>query len=79
MHYDDFPVGQFFDKGITLKGGQVPVHKYIDLLLEEVKNQRVILDEIIKHRLPLSQISHGYEIFKNKEEDCVKVVLDPWA
>ncbi len=78
MHYDNFPVGQFFDKGITLKGGQAPVHKYIDLLFQELINGRVKLDDIITHRLPLSQIAHGYEIFDKKEEDCVKVVLDPW-
>lgn len=79
MHYDNFPVGQFFDKGITLKGGQAPAQKYIDILLQEVVNGKVRLDDIITHRLPLSQIEHGYEIFKKKEDNCVKVVLDPWA
>lgn len=78
MHYDNFPVGQFFDKGLTLKGGQAPAQKYIDLLLNEVSKGTVRLDDIITHRLPLSQIAHGYEIFKRKEEGCVKVVLDPW-
>ena len=39
---------------------------------------KVKLDDIITHRLPLSEIAHGYSIFKKKEEDCVKVVLDPW-
>lgn len=78
MHYDNFPVGQFFDKGLTLKGGQAPAQKYIDILLEEVVNGKVVLDDIITHRLPLSKIAHGYDIFKNKEEDCVKVILDPW-
>lgn len=78
MHYDNFPVGQFFDKGLTLKGGQAPAQKYIDLLLNEVSKGTVRLDDIITHRLPLSQIAHGYDIFKRKEEGCVKVVLDPW-
>jgi threonine dehydrogenase-like Zn-dependent dehydrogenase len=77
--YDNFPIGQFFDKGIVLKGGQAPAHKHIDTLLKFVEEGRVKLDDIITHRLPLSQIAHGYDIFKNKEEDCVKVVLDPWA
>jgi threonine dehydrogenase-like Zn-dependent dehydrogenase len=77
--YDNFPVGQFFDKGITLKGGQAPAQKYIDELLQFVVQGRVKLDDIITHRLPLSEIAHGYEIFKKKEENCVKVVLDPWA
>lgn len=78
VNYDNFPVGQFFDKGLTLRGGQVPVHKYIDHLMDTVVQGRVKLDDIISHRLPLSQVAHGYDIFKNKEEDCVKVILDPW-
>jgi threonine dehydrogenase-like Zn-dependent dehydrogenase len=77
--YDNFPVGQFFDKGIVLKGGQAPAHKYIDLLMGYVAEGKVKLDDIITHRLPLSQIAHGYDIFKKKEDNCVKVVLDPWA
>jgi threonine dehydrogenase-like Zn-dependent dehydrogenase len=77
--YDNFPVGQFFDKGLILKGGQAPAHKYIDTLLEFVKEGKVQLDDIITHRLPLSEIAHGYDIFKKKEDGCVKVVLDPWA
>ena len=75
--YDNFPIGQFFDKGITLTGGQAPAHKHIDTLLRFVIEGKVRLDDIITHRLPLSQVSHAYKIFKEKEEDCVKVVMDP--
>ncbi|RYF90176.1 MAG: glutathione-dependent formaldehyde dehydrogenase [Chitinophagaceae bacterium] len=76
--YDNFPLGQFFDKGIIMKGGQAPAHKHIDKLLQYVVDGKVKLDDIITHRLPLSEVAHGYSIFKKKEEDCVKVVLDPW-
>ncbi len=76
--YDNFPIGQFFDKGIIIKGGQAPAHKYIDLLLNYVQEGKVKLDDIITHRLSLSEVSHAYNIFQKKEEDCVKVVLDPW-
>jgi len=77
--YDNFPIGQFFDKGITIKGGQAPAHKYIDTLLEFVKEGKVKLNDVITHRLPLSEIAHAYHIFKKKEDNCVKVVLDPWS
>lgn len=77
--YDNFPLGQFFDKGLTLRGGQAPAQKHIDLLLEFVKQGKVKLDDVITHRLPLSKIADGYDIFSNKEDGCVKVVLDPWA
>jgi threonine dehydrogenase-like Zn-dependent dehydrogenase len=77
--YDNFPVGQFFDKGITLKGGQAPAHRHIDKLLQYVQEGKVILHDIITHRLPLGRVADGYSMFKKKEDNCVKVVLDPWA
>jgi threonine dehydrogenase-like Zn-dependent dehydrogenase len=77
--YDNFPLGQFFDKGIILKGGQAPAHEHIDKLLEYVEQGKVRLDDIITHRLPLSKIADGYSMFKKREDNCVKVVLNPWA
>ena len=77
--YDNFPIGQFFDKGITMRGGQAPAHEHIDLLLEYVQEGKVRLDDVITHRLPLSKISDAYSMFHKKEDNCVKVVLDPWA
>ncbi len=75
--YDNFPVGQIFDKGITVKSGQAPAHKHIDKLMEYVSQGKVVLDDIITHRIPLTQISHAYDIFHKREDGCVKVVLDP--
>ena len=75
--YDNFPVGQFFDKGIILRGGQSYAHERIDMLMGLVANGKVRLDDIITHRLPLAEAAHGYDIFRNKEDDCVKVVLKP--
>ena len=79
MSYDNFPVGKFFDKGITIRGGQAPAQKFVKKLMGYVESGQVKLDDIITHRLPLSQVAHGYEIFKKKEDNCVKVVLDPWS
>jgi len=45
--------------------------------LTYVEEDKVKLNDIITHRLPLTEIAHGYPIFKKKEEDCVKVALDP--
>ena len=30
---------------------------------------------VITHRMPLEQAPEGYETFKHKQDDCVKVVL----
>ncbi len=75
---DNFPIHRIFDKGITMRSGQAPVQKYIDELIEVVEDGRVILNDILTHVLPLSEVSHAYDIFKNKEDNCVKVILKPW-
>ena len=77
MPYDNFPLGQIFDKGVTLRFGQAPVQKYIDELLTWVEQRKIRLEDIITHRLPLSQAPHAYEIFNKKEDNCVKVVMKP--
>lgn len=77
MPYDKFPLGQIFDKGVALYFGQAPVQKYMDELIDLVKNRKIKLDDIITHRLPIDQAPYAYEIFKNKEDNCVKVVLQP--
>ena len=75
--YDNFKVGQFFDKGFSIKGGQAPVHKHIDKLLDHIIKGQVVLDDIITHHMPLKDAAHGYDIFRNKKDNCVKVVLRP--
>ncbi|MCW3105382.1 MAG: dehydrogenase [Bacteroidetes bacterium] len=75
--YDNFPFGQMFEKGIRWRGGQVPVHKYIDDLMQLVVDGKVVLEDIITHRMPLSDAVKAYDIFNKKEDDCVKVVLKP--
>lgn len=76
-NYDNFPVHQIFEKGLNLRFGQAYVQKYIDELFTIVQEGKVTLNDIITHRLPLSEASHAYDIFKKKEDDCVKVVLKP--
>lgn len=76
--YDNFPFGQIFDKGLSLRSGQVMVQRYVDELLDLVKNGKVRLDDVITHRLPLTDVKKAYDIFNSKEEDCLKIVLKPW-
>lgn len=76
-NYNQFPLGKIFDKNITVKAGQAPVQTYIDHLMEVVRDGKVKLDDIITHRLPLSEAEHAYKIFNEKKDNCVKVVLQP--
>ena len=77
MNYDNFPMAQIFEKGITIRAGQVPVQKYIDHLITLVREEKIVLNDIISHRLPLSDAERAYHIFNKKEDNCVKVVLQP--
>ena len=78
MPYDNFPIGQLVDKGLSLRFGQAPVQAAIDELITWVEDGRIQLDDIISHRLPLAEAPRAYKIFNNKEDNCVKVVLKPW-
>lgn len=77
MPYDAFPLGQIFDKGITMRFGQAPVQKYIDELISILERGKIALNDIITHRLPLEDAPRAYQIFRDKEDNCVKVVLKP--
>lgn len=75
--YDNFPIHRIFDKALNINFGQSYVHKDFSHLFDLVKDKKVVLNDIITHRLPLSEVSHAYDIFKNKKDDCVKVVMSP--
>ena len=75
--YDNFPIHRIFDKGLIMQFGQAQVHVYIDQCFELVRSGKVVLDDIITHRMPLSKASEAYNMFKDKTDDCVKVVLKP--
>ncbi len=75
--YDNFPIHRIFDKGLTMQFGQAQMQVYIDECFEMVRSGKVVLDDIITHRVPLTQASDAYDMFKHKTDDCVKVVLKP--
>ena len=74
---DNFPWGQIFEKGLTLRQGQAPVHNYIDELLRMVEAGEIVLDDVITHVLPLDDAAYGYELFNKRRDKCIKVVLKP--
>jgi S-(hydroxymethyl)glutathione dehydrogenase / alcohol dehydrogenase len=75
--YDNFPVYQWFEKSIQLMGGQAPVQRWIDKLIDLVTEGKVKLDDVITHRVSLAEAEKMYDIFNKKEDGCVKVVLNP--
>jgi S-(hydroxymethyl)glutathione dehydrogenase/alcohol dehydrogenase len=75
--YDNFPIHRIFDKGLIMQFGQAQAVLFIDECFEMVRSGKVVLDDIITHRVPLTKASDAYSMFRNKTDDCVKVVLKP--
>jgi len=74
---DKFPLGAAFAKGLTFRMGQTHVHKYLKPLLDRIQKGEIDPSFVISHRLHLDKASHGYEIFRAKEDKCIKVVMKP--
>lgn len=71
------PFGAAFARGLTLRMGQTNVHRYLAPLLERIERGEIDPSRIITHRLPLEEAPRGYQVFRDKEEGCIKVVLAP--
>jgi threonine dehydrogenase-like Zn-dependent dehydrogenase len=74
---DKFPIGSLMNRSLTIRSGQCHVQRYMQPLLEHIEAGRIDPTFIITHRLRLDDAPTGYETFKNKEDECVKVVLTP--
>lgn len=74
---DKLPLGAAFNKGLTFRMGQMHGQKYMPLLLGKVLSGEIDPSFVVTHKLPLADAKHGFEIFKHKQENCVKVMLQP--
>jgi threonine dehydrogenase-like Zn-dependent dehydrogenase len=74
---DKFPLGAVVNRSLTIKSGQCHVHRYLRPLLERIERGEIDPSFIVTHRLPLEDAPRGYDLFKHKEDDCLKVVLTP--
>jgi len=74
---DKMPIGSLMNRGLTLKTGQTHVHRYLRPLLERIENGDIDPSFIITHRMRLEDAAEGYRTFRDKIDDCIKVVLTP--
>jgi threonine dehydrogenase-like Zn-dependent dehydrogenase len=74
---DKFPMGSLMNRSLTVRTGQTHVQRYMRPLLERIQSGEIDPTFVITHTLPLKEAPKGYEIFKNKEDNCEKVVLKP--
>jgi threonine dehydrogenase-like Zn-dependent dehydrogenase len=74
---DKFPTGAFMNKGLQLRTGQCHVQKYLKPLYQRIRDGQIDPSFVVTHRLGLDMAPNGYETFKHKQDECVKVVLKP--
>ena len=76
---DPFPMMDLFDKGVTIRMGQAHVKRWVDDIMPLLTgdDDPLGVDDLVTHRLPLAEAPHAYDIFKNKQDGCIKVVLKP--
>jgi threonine dehydrogenase-like Zn-dependent dehydrogenase len=74
---DKFPIGSVMNRSLTIRSGQCHVQRYMRPLLDRIQAGELDPSFVITHRLPLDEAPRGYELFKHKQDDCVKVVLQP--
>jgi len=78
--FDDMiPLGAFMNKGLTMKTGQTHMMRYMKPLLESIERGEIDPSFVISHRVPITRAPEMYRVFRDKEDECNKVVLDPWA
>ena len=76
---DPMPMMEMFDRQIQLRMGQANVHRWSEQVLElamDPADPLGVLD-LVTHRLPLAEAPAAYEMFRNKDDGCIKVVLQP--
>lgn len=73
------PMLSLFDKQVQLRMGQCNVKSWTNILLPLVEDPDDPLgtEDLVTHRVPLSEAAGAYEMFQHKTDGCIKVVLDP--
>jgi threonine dehydrogenase-like Zn-dependent dehydrogenase len=74
---DKVPMGALMNKGLSIRTGQCHVQRYMKPLYDHIIKGDIDPSFVVTHRLELGQAPDGYETFKHKQDECVKVVLKP--
>jgi threonine dehydrogenase-like Zn-dependent dehydrogenase len=76
---DNIPFGAAMNKGLTFKMGQTHMMRYMRPLLEQIEEGAIDPSFVISHRVPIDRAPEMYRMFRDKQDHCTKVVMDPWA
>jgi threonine dehydrogenase-like Zn-dependent dehydrogenase len=74
---DKFPIGVMMNKGLTVRTAQQHGQRYVPRLLDHVVAGELDPSVLATHTMPLTDAVRGYEMFKNKEDGCIRSVFVP--
>ncbi|TKD34489.1 zinc-dependent alcohol dehydrogenase [Azotobacter chroococcum] len=74
---DKLPFGALMNKGLTLRTGQTHVRRWTDDLLRRIEEGQIDPSFVITHTVGLEQGPDMYRVFRDKLDNCIKVVLKP--
>jgi len=74
---DKFPMGAVVNRSLTIKSAQCHVQRYMRPLLDRIRGGEIDPSFVISHTMPLDEAPRGYEMFRDKQDDCTKIVLKP--
>ena len=76
---DPIPMMDLFDKGVTVRMGQANVRRWVDDILPALSEEGDPLGtgDLVTHTMDLERAPEGYQLFNDKADGCVKVVLRP--
>ena len=74
---DKIPIGALMNKGLTIKTGQTHVKRYLPRLMDHIEKGDIDPSFVITHKVKLDDAPQAYEMFKNHDDNCIKVVLNP--
>jgi threonine dehydrogenase-like Zn-dependent dehydrogenase len=75
---DKIPFGAAFSKGLNFRMGQTHMMRYMKPLLERIERGEIDPSFVITHRITLDEVPDMYRIFRDKQQGCIKCVIDPW-
>jgi threonine dehydrogenase-like Zn-dependent dehydrogenase len=76
---DKIPFGAAMNKGLTFKMGQTHMMRYMKPLLQRIEKKEIDPSFVITHRVSLEDAPTMYKTFRDKQDECIKVVLKPAA
>lgn len=70
-----FPMALAFNKGLTFRTSLCSVVKHWPELVPLVRGGRLKPEQFISHRMPLSEGAHAYDLFNDRRDGALKMVL----